>query len=109
MLIAASSCPTPVVQFALYASSFFILKSKETRGKCAFLERLFALFLLRDVAIRFETRVRIPVITWFERPTAGNYELRAVLALVNELAGPAPVAIKPPGGAVERFWELCAQ
>ena len=64
--------PYAVVQFARYTSFFFVLKSKETRGKFAFLERLFALFLLRDVAIRFEKRVRIPVIRLFERPTAGS-------------------------------------
>src|ERR1700704_5094399 len=101
--------PYTVVQFARYTSSFFVLKSKEARGKFAFLECLFALFLLRDVAIRFEKRVRIPVITLIKRPTASNYELRAVLALVNELAGPAPVAIKPLGDAIERFGELGAQ
>src|SRR5216683_7790848 len=55
--------PYSVVQLARYTSSFFVLKSKETRGKFAFLERLFALFLLRDVAIRTFSRdhvVRAP-------------------------------------------------
>src|SRR6266403_1288788 len=45
--------PYAVVQFARYTSSFFVLKSKEARGKFAFLERLFGLLTLSDVSRHF--------------------------------------------------------
>jgi hypothetical protein len=95
-----------VVQFARNASSFLVLNRQETRRDLDLPAGLFGLLKLRDVAIRFENRVRIPVIALIEGPTAGNYDLRAVLALVNEFASPAPVAIKPLGALVERFGNL---
>ena len=55
------------------------------------------------------THFRFPRSSRIERPTAGDYDLGAVLAPMNEFAGPATIAVKLLDNLLQRLGEFGTQ